>query len=91
VAFLAQINSMIGPFSCAANAAPPTVECAGIVDDRNGHPQYHAAFHPLETFHDVHLIRVQRPLIVHEGIIAQSDRIDDQCIALVTADRFLVP
>ena len=69
---------------------PRHVEGARVVD-RHGDLQRLAVFDQSEALHDMDLARVRRAIIVDEGPVVQPDRVDDQRVAFVMADRLAVP
>src|SRR5882672_5779348 len=72
------------------NCRPGHVEGAWIVD-RHTDLQCLSVVDQAETFDDMDLGRVWRAVIVDESPVVQPNRVDDQRVAFIMADRLPVP
>src|SRR5207302_7958307 len=79
------------PSSLTAHAnRPRLIECVRIVH-RNGDFQRLSRIDRVPALHDMQLFGVRRAINIDNGLAVQADRVDNQRVALVMADRFSGP
>ena len=73
-----------------AHAPPRLIKGIRIVDRKHHFHRISAIGHA-PTLDDMHFVGVRCAIDIGDGLVAQADRINNQSVTFIMADRFAVP